>query len=58
MAISAVRNSLSGRFVRENIGIGAITRRGFINLYVTPFANELYNADVAIPRAIVICDAT
>lgn len=58
MAVNTVRRSLSRRFVRENIGFEAINRVDFINQHVTPFANELYNEQPNIPRAIVICDAT
>lgn len=57
MAVSTVWRSLSRRFVRENIGLEAINRVDFINQHVTPFANELYNGQPNIPRAIVICDA-
>lgn len=58
MSISIVRRSLLTRFVRENIGLQAITREEFINRHVSPFANELYNPHPDVPQAILICDAT
>ena len=56
--ISAVRRSLYGRFVRENIDLAAITREQFIAQHVTPFANELYNDNPNEPKAVVCVDGT
>lgn len=58
MAISVVRRSLMIRFVRENIGLNALTRKQFINRHITDFANALYNADHNIRKTIVVVDGT
>lgn len=58
LAICNVRKSLGTRFLRENMGVGAISREEFINRHVTPFANELYNDQPNIPKVIVIWDGT
>ena len=58
MAVTSVRRTLSARFVQENLGVEAISRQEFMDPHVTPFANELYNDQPNIPRAIVICDST
>lgn len=56
--ITLVRQSLMQRFVPQNIGFGAIPRNDYIANHVTPFANELYNPQPEIPRAIVCNDCT
>ncbi|XP_023311694.1 uncharacterized protein LOC111692151 [Anoplophora glabripennis] len=58
LAVGKVRTSLAMRFVPENIGTAAITREQFIARHVTPFANELYNNEPAVPKVIVVCDST
>lgn len=58
MAIATVRRSLVQRFVPQHIGFNAITRDQFIATHVTPFANELYNNDPQVPKAISYIDAT
>ena len=58
LAIKKVRMSLMGRFVPRNIRVNSIGRQEYINLHVTPFANELYNENPENPKAIVIIDAT
>lgn len=57
MAISVVR-SLMIRFVPQHIGLNAITRQQFCEKHVTEFANELYNTDGNVRKAIVIVDGT
>lgn len=56
--IKIVRQSLLIRFVPQSIGYNAITRDDFINMHVTPFANELYNPNIDNRQAIVIVDAS
>lgn len=58
MVIQTVRKSLMQRFVRANIGFGAITREEYINQHVSDFANELYNPEPANKVAIAYFDAT
>lgn len=58
LAVCKVRTSLAMRFVPENIGTAAITREQFIARHVTPFANEFYNNEPAVPKVIVVCDST
>lgn len=58
LAISKVRQSLVNRFVPDNIGFQAITREEYIMRHVTPFANELYNSELAIPKVIAYIDGT
>ena len=53
-----MRQSLSQRFVRENIGPLAIAREDYINRNVTPFSNILYNNEPNERKAIVIIDST
>lgn len=58
LAVANVRQSLMLRFVPENIGLGAITREGYIQRHVTDFANTLYNPDVEDRQIIVYIDGT
>ncbi|CAB0030858.1 unnamed protein product [Trichogramma brassicae] len=58
LTIAAVRQSLMMRFVPENIGINAITRRQYIQNHVTEFANGLYNRQPDVPVAIAYVDGT
>lgn len=58
LVIQTVRQSLSRRFVPENVGFGSITRQTFMQTHVTPFANELYNPEPEQRKAIVGIDAT
>lgn len=53
LKVAIVRKSLMAKFVPENIGFNAITREEFIERHVPPFANELYNQEPSIPKAIV-----
>ena len=58
MAIANVRQTLSGRFVNENIGFGCITRQEFMDNHVTDFSNRLYNPEPNERKAIVYIDCT
>lgn len=58
MAISLARQSLMFPFVPQNIGFGAITREKYINNYIIPYANELFNPDPRNPKVIVIIGGT
>jgi hypothetical protein len=58
LTISKVRLSLLVRFVPENLGYGHITRDNFIAQHVSDFANQLYNHEPNIPRAIAYIDGT
>lgn len=52
LTITNVRQSLMQRFVPSNIGLQAITRNEYITRHVTEFANELYNPEPNVVRAI------
>lgn len=58
LVIGRVRELLMQRFVPENIGFGSITREEYIQRHVTEFANELYNPEPDIPKAIAYIDGT
>lgn len=58
LAVSMVRQSLTMRFTRENIGFEAISRQEYIERHVTDFANHLYNTTPEDSRAIVYNDCT
>ena len=58
MAIANVRKSLKEHFTPQNVGFEAITRQEYIDRHVTPFANELYNPEPGLPRAIACVDGT
>lgn len=58
LVIDTVRQSLAGRFVRENIGPESITRQAYIAQHVTEFSNALYNSQPNEARAIAIIDST
>ena len=56
--IATVRTSLMLRFVPTNLGFNAINRDDFIQRHVTDFANQLYNPEPDVPRAIAYIDGT
>lgn len=58
LTIAKVRKSLMLRFVPQNIGFQAITREQFIQNHVSDFANELYNREPELRKAIVCIDGT
>lgn len=58
LANANVRKSLMQRFATENVGHQAITREDYIARHVTPFANELYNPNPEVPKAIACVDGT
>lgn len=58
MAVNTVRESLMGRFVANNVGLGAITREQYIQQHVTEFSNRLYNPTPDNRVAIAKIDGT
>jgi len=58
LAISTVRQSLTIRFTRENIGFQALTRQQYIEQHITEFSNQLYNSEPQKPKVIVYNDCT